>query len=54
MPAAGSDLAAVLRHMEVTKSTWHRWMLANAGMNAADVIRLKEFGAENARSKKCR
>ena len=52
MLGAGSDLAEVLRHLEITKSTWHRWRRADAGMNAADVRRLKEFEAENARLEK--
>ncbi len=52
MLAAGSDLAEVLRHLEITESTWHRWRRAYAGMNAADVRRLKELEAENARLKK--
>ena len=50
--SAGSDLAEVLRHLEITESTWHRWRRADAGMNAADVRRLKELEAENARLKK--
>ena len=52
MLGAGSDLAEVLRHLEITESTWHRWRRAYAGMNAADVRRLRELEAENARLKK--
>ncbi len=52
MLGAGSDLTEVLRHLEITESTWHRWRRAYAGMNAADVRRLKELEAENARLKK--
>ncbi len=52
MLAAGSDLAEVLRHLEIAESTWHRWRRAYAGMNAADVRRLKELEAENARLRK--
>ena len=52
MLAAGSDLTEVLRHLEITESTWHRWRRAYAGMNAADVRRLKELEVENARLKK--
>ena len=51
MLGAGSDLAEVLRHLEITESTWHRWRRADAGMNAADVRRLKELEADNARLK---
>ena len=52
MLAAGSDLAEVLRHLEITGSTWHRWRRAYAGMNAADVRRLKELEVVNAGLKK--
>ena len=52
MLGAGSDLAEVLRHLEITESTWHRWRRACAGVNASDVRRLKELEAENARLKK--
>ncbi|MCE2532223.1 MAG: transposase [Acidimicrobiia bacterium] len=52
MLAARSDLAEVLRHLEITESTWHRWRRTYAGMNAADVRRLTELEAENARLKK--
>ena len=30
---SGSDLAEVLRHLEITESTWHRWRRAYAGMS---------------------
>ena len=49
---SGSDLVEVLRHLEITESTWHRWRRAYAGMSAADARRLKELEAENARLKK--
>lgn len=49
---AGSDLTEVLRHLEITESTWHRWRRAYAGMSASDARRLKELEADNARSKK--
>ena len=52
MLGAGSDLTEVLRHLEITASTWHRWRRAYAGMSASDVRRLKELAAENARLKK--
>ena len=48
----GSDLAEVLRHLEITESTWHRWRRAYAGMSASDARRLKELESENARLKK--
>ena len=52
MLGAGSDLAEVLRHLEITESTWHRWRRAYAGMSASDARRLKELEAENARLKR--
>ena len=48
MLAAGSDLTEVLRHLEITESTWHRWRRAYAGMSASDAKRLKELESENA------
>ena len=49
---AGSDLADVLRQLEVTESTWNRWRSQYGGMKADEVKRLKELEAENARLKK--
>ena len=49
---AGSDLADVLRQLEVTESTWNRWRNQYGGMKAAEVKRLKELEAENARLKR--
>lgn len=48
----GQELAEVCRHLEVTESTWHRWVAQYGGMKANDVERLKELEAENARLKK--
>ncbi|MCZ4534819.1 IS3 family transposase [Gordonia terrae] len=48
----GQELAEVCRHLEVTESTWHRWVAQYGGMKANDVKRLKELEAENARLKK--
>ena len=33
MLAAGSDLAEVLRHLEITELTWHRWRRTNTNPN---------------------
>ena len=49
---SGSDLAGVLRQLEVTESTWNRWRSQYGGMKADEVKRLKELEAENARLKK--
>jgi len=46
------DLTEVLRHLEITESTWHRWRQTYGGMKADAVKRLKELEAENARLKK--
>ena len=49
---SGSDLAGVLRQLEVTESTWNRWRSQYGGMKADEVKRLKELEAENARLKR--
>ena len=48
----GQELAEVCRHLEVTESTWHRWVAQYGGMKANEAKRLKELEAENARLKK--
>ena len=50
--AAGQDLDAVCRHLEVAESTWHRWLAQYGGMKANDAKRLKELEIENARLKR--
>ncbi len=52
MLSSGTDLAEVLRHLEITESTWHRWRRAYAGMSPSQAKRLKELEVENARLKK--
>ena len=42
----------MLRHLEITESTWSRWRSAYGGMKAADVKELKELRVENTRLKK--
>ncbi|MDH6196057.1 putative transposase [Mycobacterium frederiksbergense] len=49
---AGQELNEVCRHLEVTESTWHRWVAQYSCMKANDAKRLKELEAENARLKK--
>ena len=39
----GKDLVEVLRLLEVTDSTWHRWRHQYGGMKAPDAKRLKEY-----------
>jgi putative transposase len=48
----GKDLAEVLRHLEVSESSWNRWRAQYGGMKADEAKRLKELERENARLKK--
>jgi hypothetical protein len=48
----GKDLAEVLRHLEVSESSWNRWRAQYGGMKADGAKRLKELERENARLKK--
>jgi hypothetical protein len=40
----GKDLAEVLRHLEVSEQTWHRWRNQDGGMKADGAKRLRELG----------
>ena len=44
MLGTGSDLAEVLRYLEITESVSHRRCRADAGMSMSDSWRLKELG----------
>ena len=48
----GQDLSEVLRHLETTESTWHRWRRTYGGMKADAAKRLKELETEIPRLKK--
>ena len=48
----GKDLAEVLRHLEVSESSWNRWRAQYGGMKATEARRLRELEVENARLKK--
>jgi septal ring factor EnvC (AmiA/AmiB activator) len=50
--AAGTELDAMCRHLEIAESTWHRWIAQYGGMKANDAKRLKELEIENARLKR--
>ena len=50
--AGGLGLDEVCRRLEITESTWHRWVAQYGGMKASDAKRLKELEVENARVKK--
>jgi putative transposase len=48
----GKDLAEVLRHLEVSESSWNCWRNRYDGMKANEAKRLRELESENARLKK--
>jgi putative transposase len=48
----GKDPTEVLRHLEVSESSWNRWRAHYGGMKADEAKRLKELERENARLKK--
>ena len=48
----GKDLVEVLRHLEVSESSWNRGGTSTAGMKANEAKRLRELESENARLKK--
>lgn len=48
----GKDLTEVIRQLEISEGTWHRWRNRYGGMKASDAKRLKELEGENAKLKK--
>lgn len=48
----GKDLAEVVRHLEISEQTWHRWRTAFGGLKVNDAKRLRELEGENKRLKK--
>ena len=46
------DLVEVLRHLEVSESSWARWRAQYGGMKADEAKRLRELERENTRLKK--
>jgi putative transposase len=48
----GQELPEVLKFLEVSEATYHRWRTQFGGMKADDVKRLKELESENARLKR--
>jgi transposase len=48
----GHELPEVVKVLEVSEATYHRWRAQLGGMKADDVKRLKELEAENARLKR--
>ena len=47
----GKDIAEVLRHLEVSEPTLHRWRNQFGGMKAEGAKRLRELERENGRLK---
>jgi putative transposase len=48
----GFELPDVLKELEISEATYHRWRAQYGGMKADDVKRLKELEVENARLKR--
>src|SRR5438309_5157408 len=48
----GQELPEVVKQLEVSEATYHRWRAQYGGMKANDVKRLKELELENARLKR--
>ena len=48
----GQELPEVVKELEVSEATYHRWRAQYGGMKADDVKRLKELEIENARLKR--
>jgi putative transposase len=48
----GFELPDVLKELEVSEATYHRWRAQYGGMKADDVKRLKELELENTRLKR--
>jgi putative transposase len=52
MLGEGKELAEVVRHLQVSEQTYHRWRNQFGGMKADDAKRLKELERENTRLKR--
>jgi transposase len=48
----GQELPEVVKTLEVSEATYHRWRAQYGGMKADDVKRLKELEVENSRLKR--
>jgi transposase len=48
----GKDLAAVLKHLEISEQTYHRWRKRFGELSPDDAKRLRELEGENRRLKK--
>lgn len=52
MLSTGKDLTEVLRHLEISEQTWHRWKHGYGEMSVSDARKLKELEDENRRLKR--
>ena len=52
MLGEGIELPEVVKQLEVSEATFHRWRVQYGGMKADDVKRLKELEGENLRLKR--
>jgi len=52
MLGEGMELPEVMKALEVSEATYHRWRAQYGGMKAYDAKRLKELERENARLKR--
>jgi transposase-like protein len=50
--ASGASLPEIVRELEISEATYHRWRNRYGGMNLSETKRLKELQKENARLKK--
>lgn len=48
----GKDLAAVLKHLEISEQTYYRWRKRYGELSPDDAKRLRELEAENRRLKR--
>lgn len=48
----GKDMAAVLKHLEISEQTYYRWRKRYGELTPDDARRLRELEAENKRLKK--
>ncbi len=50
--AAGKEVEEVARNLDITPSTWFRWLNKYGGMKANDAKKMKELERENVRLKR--
>ncbi len=50
--AGGKEIPEVVKHLEISEQTYHRWRNQYGGLKADDAKRLKELSNENARLKR--